>query len=129
MSRWPKTAHWKRLEMALRETHGSRWRTAGAALLRCERRDLRALVDRDMDPADIERLDALLISHLHRHAADLQRRADDVCNIARAVMRATNEVGINYEIEIPVVFDTDTPDVADEDTPWRRAIAALLEDA
>lgn len=131
MTRWPNTAHWQRLVSAFRATHGSRWRTAGAELLSCEKRDLRALVDRDMNPADIKLLDALLIDHLHQYAADLRRRAGDICNVARSVMRASNEVGQHYEIEIPVVFDTDAPpvDVAYDDTPWARAVAALLEDA
>ena len=131
MKRWPNTQHWQRFVSTFRETHGSRWRTAGAELLSCEKRDLRALVDCDLDPTDIKRLDAVLIEHLHRYAADLQRRAGDICNVARAVMRASNEVGQHYLIETPVVFGADTPpvDVGYEDTPWARAVAALLEDA
>jgi hypothetical protein len=90
--RWPNTRHWQRLVSTCRETHGSRWRTAAARLVQRDRSDLRAFVDRDMNPVDIKKLDALLINHLHDHISELRRRIDHIDNAARAVMRATNEI-------------------------------------
>jgi hypothetical protein len=131
--RWHNTAHWQRLVSTFRETDGSRWRTAAATMLGCEQRDLRAIVDRpEMPPVEIKARDAMLIDHLHRYAVRLQARADEVYNVARSVMRATNEVSIHSEIEIPIQIeiDGDAPEFDVETaTPVQRAVHELLEDA
>jgi hypothetical protein len=92
MRKWPNTPHWQRLVSTCRETHGSRWRTAAAGLVRCEKSRLRAMVDGDMPPVEIKKLDALLIDHLGRYISHLHRRIAHIDNVSRAVMRATNEI-------------------------------------
>lgn len=105
MSRpWPNTALWQRVERTFRTTHGSRWRTAAAAKFRVKRSDLRRLIDRE-NFKNIEKFDEALIDHMHQHAEKLRERADDVCNVARDVMRARNEVGRNCLIEVPIAWD------------------------
>ncbi|MGM4916240.1 hypothetical protein [Tardiphaga sp. 813_E8_N1_3] len=81
---------------------------------------------------EIKALDADLIERLHSHAARLQERADNVCNIARSVMRATNEIS-QTEIERPVIFGADS-EPFDVKTahfePWEAIIREILtEDA
>ncbi|MEH2536483.1 MULTISPECIES: hypothetical protein [unclassified Bradyrhizobium] len=121
-ARWPNYPHWERLVSTFQRTDGSAWRTAGAALLGCEKSTLRALVDRNMHPDDVRKLDALLVDHLHRYAEDLRRRADDACYSANAVGRAANEVSS---------FDIDAwmRECEPLDEFAHNAIAELLEDA
>jgi len=137
MSRWPKTKHWRRVESTFRASNGSGWRTAAAVVLGCDKRDLRGIVDRDLSPVEIKALDARLINHLHRFAVDLQEHADYMCNLARWVMRATNEVSLHTHLEMDRVVETidiDLSAAAPEITygplqPWQQAFQELLEDA
>ena len=133
--RWPNTPLWQRLEKTFRTTDGSRWRTAAAATLGGKRSEIRGLIDLDEHP-DVEQIDKVLIDHLHQHVHDLRQRAADVDNLARAVMRARNEVGENYLIEVPVELGPVSPgDLRPSEpmTPWQRvmwdAFADILEDA
>lgn len=128
--RWPNTTLWQRFEKTFRTTDGSRWRTAAAAKFRVKRSDLRRLIDRE-DFQNVEKFDKALIDHLHKHAAGLRRRAEDVCNVAREIMRARNEVGPNYLIEEPVElgpFDLADLFTTEPTTPWERVVRATLDD-
>lgn len=133
--RWPNSALWKRFEKVFRTTDGSRWRTAAATKFRVKRSDLRRLIDRD-DFRNIDLFDKALIDHLHKHADGLRQRAADVDNVARDVMRAQNEVGENYLIEVPIELSLLGPDdwrTSEPTTPWERLVqtifADILEDA
>jgi hypothetical protein len=129
MSRWPNTLHWQRVVMTFRTTDGSRWRTAAAEVLGCEKRLLRARIDCvDMHPVRIKQLDDRLIERLHSHAAGLRERARDVDNVAREVMRADNEVSPYCDIEIPVDLTDDTDFIGPIKTQFSEALAQLMED-
>jgi hypothetical protein len=131
--RWPNTAHWQRVEAAFRETDGSRWRTAAAIAFGCTKSGLRSIVDHEMTADEIKALDAQLIDHLHRHAEELNERAEHVYNASRAVMRSSNEVSVNTCIETPIIFDPDTPPFDPATAhfePWQAIIREILmEDA
>lgn len=133
--RWPNTLLWQRFERAFRTTAGSRWRTAAAAAFDVKRSELRGLVDRNEHP-NVEQIDKVLIDHLHQHVHDLRQRAAGVDNIAREIMRARNEVGQNYLIEVPVKLDPVPRGYlrpSEPMTPWERvkweAFGEFLEDA
>ena len=134
--RWPNTPIWQRFEKIFRTTSGSRWRTEAAAKFRVKRSDLRRLIDRE-DFQNVDRFDKTLIDHLHRHAANLRQRAADVDNIARAFMRARNEIGEHYLIETPIEITLTPEDFAlltteEPTTPWervkRQAFAEMMEE-
>lgn len=133
--RWPNTDIWQRFEKTFRTTAGSQWRTAAAKKFRVKRSDLCRLIDRD-DFQNVEQFDKALIDHLHKHAAVLRQRAADVDNVARAVMRARNEVSPHYLIEVPVELGPVPSDdwrTSEPTTPWERLVqttfADILEDA
>ncbi|HEX7883572.1 MAG TPA: hypothetical protein VF499_12640 [Afipia sp.] len=77
MRRWPNTRHWKNLVSACRHTSGSAWRTTAAALLGCDKCELRARVDHNMHPDRVRKIYKLLADHLDSYADDLRRRADE----------------------------------------------------
>lgn len=133
--RWPNTPLWQRLEKTFRTTDGSRWRTAAAATLGVKRSEIRGLIDLDEHP-DVEQIDKVLIDHLHQHVHDLRQRAADVDNLARAVMRARNEVSPHYLIEVPIKLDPVPPGYlrpSEPMTAWERvkweAFGEFLEHA
>jgi hypothetical protein len=99
-------------------------------LLCCERGDLRAMFDREMSIVEIETLDATIVAHLHRDAAKLQKRAEEVCNVAGDVMRAMYDVPHDCAIEIPLILDDADPALDDQpETPILKALRELLEEA
>ncbi|MEH2499581.1 hypothetical protein V1294_006060 [Bradyrhizobium sp. AZCC 1678] len=75
-------------------------------MLSYERGDLRAMFDREMS---IETLDATIVAHLHRDAAKLQKRTEEVCNVAGDVMRAMYDVPHDCALEIPLILDDADP--------------------
>lgn len=101
--------------------YAARWRHFAAVALRCEKRDLRALIDRDMSAADIKRLDAMLISRLHRYADYLTRRSDDVYEEAKSVMQATNAVRTRISAADYGIPDPNLPPII------QQALLELLE--
>jgi hypothetical protein len=125
--RWPNTAHWQRFVSACRHTDRSGWRSAGAALLNCEKRELRALVDRNMHPDQVRQLYALLVDHLHGYAEDLKRQADDAYYAASDVMRAADN-GIAFDLDA-WMRDSEPPCSGEVAKFFSNAIAELLEDA
>lgn len=136
-TRWPNTDHWQRVVATFRETNKSRWRSAAARRLGCDKRSLRARIDReDLHPVTIKRIDAQLIKHLHEYAAWLQRRADEAFELAKDVMRATNYVS-TVDLSAWELPDRDPEAAAAANdfigpvkpSLFSAALAALLEDA
>jgi hypothetical protein len=129
-NRWPNTQHWQRLEAAFRATNGSRWRTAAAQWLGCERRDLRAMVDRDMSAEEIERLNADLVAQLHSYANFLQEYAERTRGLARSIAYPDVEEYIDTAIEKPIILEPGNELIEfDFDNPAHRQLLELLEAA
>jgi hypothetical protein len=133
--RWPNTALWQRVVSTFRVTNRSRWRSAAARRLGCDKRSLRSLIDREsLPPREIKKLDAQLIEYLNDYAAWLRRRAHEADELAKAVMRAANEVSCVdlSEWDLPAGIGSVAVDELIEPTlptPVLMALAELLEEA
>ncbi|HEX7883540.1 MAG TPA: hypothetical protein VF499_12465 [Afipia sp.] len=113
-----------------RHTSGSAWRTTAAALLGCDKRELRALVDHNMHPDQVRKIYKLLADHLDGHGDDLRRRADEAGYAAGHLMReAKFAAAADFDSNDWMMRQRDPPvsDLVRENI--NAAINAILEEA